>query len=233
MKTISVFLLAFCLNVQAAPDKVTLVDGTVLDHVSSVQVENGEVRVHHSGGIGRYAMSKISSTSQKELGFQEVQNDPGVEELQAMKRLETTDGKVYEDIRSVHIKPSFISFLYKEGAASVRFEKLSKEIQSKCGYNKELADKFDDEKKLAEEAIAKSEHNQEVKQYKAARNAAEIRRREGIVARLEMTSIGSNRYWLKDTRERALSDALTLRSLIDSGLSDAEARYYLNQAKFR
>lgn len=216
-----------CLGV---PDTLEMTDGSKLEKVTDAVMEAGKVKVTHAGGIGRIAPEKFTAESRKALGLAGGENQPAP--VPEITRLETTKGEVYEGIRSLRVKPSFISFVYKDGSASVRFEKLSEKMRADFSYNKEIADEFDKERDDAEKAMAKIELAMEKAKLRAEAKVALRKRREQAFWELQFTSFGTN-YWLSGPRMRDLSDGISLRALREGGFSAEESVYYLNQAKYR
>lgn len=220
-------VIAPCLGV---PETLELADGRKLEHVTAAVMEDGKVKVTHSAGIGRIAPEDFKAASRMALGLAGGEDAPAP--VPEITRLETLKGEVYEEIRSVRVKPSFISFVHKNGAKSVRFEDVSEAVRLQFGYNKEIAAAFDRERSKAEKAMAKMELAMERAKAKAEANQALLKRRETAFWELQMTSFGTN-YWLSDSRLRGLADAVRLKALQDGGYSPEESAYYLYQAKYR
>jgi len=65
-----------------------------------------------------------------------------------MDQLVTVDGKTYDAVTIRKVEPDGLSILHAAGTAKVPFEKLSADLQTKYGYNKEAA--AEHRKQLAE-----------------------------------------------------------------------------------
>ena len=219
------------ISAYALPERIELIDGRVLENVTEAGVEGGKVKVKHSAGVSRHAISSLTPASLTALGIETKSSSPSP--AVNLTRLETTDGKVYEELRSLRIKPSFISFVHKTGASSVRFDKLPEAIRTQCGYNPEVAKIFDRERAAQEKAIAEAEAAYEKKRNDAIASAEDRKRRQQAIWELECTTYGSLDYWSSSPRLRALQDAMAARRLRDSGYSDYDAARVMQRMKFR
>lgn len=217
--------------VMAEPDRITLNDGRILENVTAAEFEDDKVKISHSGGTGRVAINLIAPASLVELGL--PAEKLAVVSPPVLQRVETLDGKIYEGIRSVRVKPSFISFVHRDGSTSVRLENLNASIQKECGYDKAVADIFDAERTAAETAMAKAEQETADSAARIAYSKEQRRRRSMALYNLQFTNYGSNSYWLTTPQHRGLIDAMMARSLSEAGFSAGEAARHLNNAKFR
>lgn len=219
-------LLAFisfgCLTAMAVPETIQLEDGRVLEKVTAATVEDGKVKVSHSGGVSRHEVATLKADSRKALGLDA--GDSSERPQPELTRIETTDGKVYEDVRSVKATPSFLSFVHREGASSVRFEQLPISIQTAFGYDEAAAKAFDEDRAAAEDAMVKAEvaaaaTEQQIAQRKAARSEARERVYfQSMMQEIEWSAGPNTRWggggnWCRDARGRFLNRA-------------ADARYY-------
>lgn len=220
------------LTAWGVPEKIELVDGRTLEKVTAVDMEDDKIRITHESGISRLSLEKITATSLRAIGvqtFAAALENP----LASVTRLETLDGKIYEGVRNVKIKPSFISFGHDGGAVSVRFENLGEPIRQLCRYDKQVADEFDKAKAAAEAAMAKAEMDQERKVARAQMAADQRQRRQQAIWELEMLSYGDEHYWGSGQRGRMLQDAIMQRNLQQSGFSSYEASQLMNRKRFR
>jgi len=179
----------------------------------------------------RVPPADFTAASRKALGIRVI--DPAAPPPPEIKRLVTLKGKSYEEIRSVRVKPSFMSFVHRDGSASVRFEEVSEDLRKQFSYDKAVADAFDKAREQAETAMRLAEENAAKKAAKAAYSAAIRKSRAQALDALYFTNYGSNRYWLADTRQRDLIDAMMAKSLYEAGFSPDEVQYQLNRARFR
>lgn len=60
-----------------------------------------------------------------------------------LNRIELADGKTFEGVRQIRVTPSRISFLHKDGAASVKITDLPEDIRAKLAYDPEAAAKHE------------------------------------------------------------------------------------------
>jgi hypothetical protein len=215
----------------ATPEKIELADGRILEGVSSVEMENDKVRIVHASGVSRIEPKKISSASLKEILSGELGSFANP--LADLKRVETLDGKIYEGVRNVKIKPSFISFLHDGGAASVRLENVNAELRALCGYDEETAKEFDRARKQAETSLAKAELEHEQKMERKALAEEQRQRRQRAIWEFEALSYGDERYWSSGQRGRMLYDAMMMNHLQRSGFSPAEATHMMDNKRFR
>lgn len=220
--------LSSCLGV---PETLELIDGRKLEAVTSARMEDEKVRVAHSGGVMRIFPADFTAASRKALGI--ASSDPAAVRTPEIKQLVTLDGKTYEDIRSVRVKPSFISFVHRDGSASVRFEAVSEGLRKLFHYDKAAADTFDKAREQAETAMLIAERNETARVERIAYTAEVRKRREQSLNELYFTNYGSDRYWMGSQRERDLMDALAAKSLSQGGYSPQEAAYQLNRVRFR
>lgn len=65
-----------------------------------------------------------------------------------IERIETIDGRVYEEVSGVRASPAKLSFTHRDGVASVPFEQLPPSIRARFGYD---PDKASAQRKLDEE----------------------------------------------------------------------------------
>ena len=228
-------LLGIFLTVTAwgIPEKIELVDGRTLEKVTAVQMEGGKIRILHSAGVSRLEPEKVTAASLKEIGGEFAGVEVATKPVLALTRLETLDGKIYEGLRNVRMKPSFIQFLHESGATSVRFDNLPEAIRQQCGYDKALADEFDKAKAQAEAAMAKAEY-EFAKNQARAQMAAEIRqRRQRAIWELEVLSYGDDRYWGSGQRGRMLQDMMVQRHLQEAGFNPSEAAVLMDRKRFQ
>lgn len=216
---------------EKVPSSIALTDGSSLKGVTAVTQEDGKLRIVHEGGISRHALSDVAPSSQVELGL--AKKDPDLEAVLKLARIETLEGKVYEEVRTVRIKPSHISFVHRDGASSVKFENLPEDLRRKCRFDPAIAAEYERLRTEQEAIIAKAEALvAKMKQLKA-QEAAERKRRQQALWAMEYTSYGSNSYWSGSIRERQLQDAMAARHFRDSGYSAEEAALLMNYYRFR
>jgi molecular chaperone DnaK (HSP70) len=214
------------------PEKIELVDGRTLEQVTAVDAEGGKLRILHSSGVSRLEPEKITAASLQAIGG-EFSGTAAAKPAVSLTRLETLDGKVYEGLRNVRIKPSFIQFSHDGGATSVRFDNLPEEVRQQYGYDKALADEFDKAKSKAEAAIAKAEHDLAIKQARAQMAAETKQRRQRAIWELEMLSYGDDRYWGSGQRGRMMQDMMVQRHLQEAGFNSGEAAVLMDRKRFR
>lgn len=210
---------------------IELNNGRKIEGVTAAVIEQGKMKITHAGGISRIGLEEITPYSQRAIGIpmKEVKAT-GVPEC---TWIETLDGKVYEDVRALRVKPSFISFIHKNGASSVRFENLSEEFRKSCGYSAETAKQFDRERAEAEWATAKAEDDLSRAESQAAMKAEARQMRDDAIQSLQYMNYGSNSYWSGDSRTRQLQDAAAAAYLRKAGVPVGQINGYINGVKFR
>lgn len=213
------------------PEVITLLDGSELKGVTEVTSDGDKLRIVHAGGVSRHLPQDLSPESQVELGLPGGNAEKA--EVIRLERIETTEGKVYEQVRSVRVKPSHISFVHRDGASAVKFDSLSEEIRKKCGYDPAVAAEYERLRAEQEAMIAKAELLiARMKQIRRERAEAANRRQRALWA-MEFTTYGSNRYWASDIRTRQLQDAMAARHFQNSGYTPEEAMMLMNYYRFR
>jgi len=213
------------------PPTITLRDGRVLEGVTAMAIDAEKVKITHSGGISRHDPKSINPDSQKALGLEVTEQESA--KMQKVTVIKTLDGTIYEGVRAVRIKPSFVSFVYRDGAKSLRFEVLDELTRKQCGYDPALAAEFDKQREKAEVDMAKLEAQMAATAAKASIDAEYAQMRQQALMRLEFVNFGSSNYWGGSSASRGLRDAAMTRSLQNSGFSSGEANFYINRAKFR
>ena len=91
------------------PPTITLRDGRVLEGVTAMAIDAEKVKITHSGGISRHDPKSINPDSQKALGLEVTEQESA--KMQKVTVIKTLDGTIYEGVRAVRIKPSFVSFV--------------------------------------------------------------------------------------------------------------------------
>lgn len=75
---------------------------------------------------------------------------------QEITRLKTIAGRVYEEIRSVKVTPAGLSFVHRDGSASVSFEDMPEEIRARFAYDPAAAAEYRAKQAVGDAAAEKS-----------------------------------------------------------------------------
>lgn len=239
----------------AVPTIIRLEDGRTLEGVTAANMDDGKVRVKHSGGVSRHAVSDVSLASRRDLGLLPKDKPaPIIPELvsvpdgKPIPMLWTVTGKHFQNVRAVKIlNPSEISFTHDGGILTLRMDQLEREIRPNYSYDKAKSAEYDaqvaaiaadkaaldaERSRLAAEIAQKEEllaaklaQRQRVDEQAAAKREA--------VQMLYRTTYGTESYWEKSARERQLYDAMTAAWLRKGGLSEGEIRNTMRQAQLR
>ena len=140
---------------------------------------------------------------------------------QEITRLETTGGRVYEEIRSVKVTPSGIRFLHRDGAASVRFEDMPEATRARFPWDPAAAAAFDAKQAAAEKASAVEAGKME---------AAESRRREAW-RYLAGHAYKDDSFVSERGPDRLVRDRQSLSRLMAAGYDSAGAAVALAEIK--
>lgn len=228
----SLLCLAAVATAAEVPSVIHTRDGKVYEGVVSVAKEDGGIiAISHGSGVKRLQPGELAPEAQKALGLPVTGEREAA--LSAMGKIETLDGKSYEQIRSVRLKPSFISFVHRDGATSVRFEKLPDSIRILCGYDPAVAAAFDKALAEHEKAMAEAEADAEKRIARATEKAENRKKREQALMMLQYTNYGDLNYWGGSIQARALQDAVVARTLQEGGYSPAESAVIMDRLRFR
>lgn len=140
-----------------------------------------------------------------------AQDEPAPVEL---SRLETMDGKVYEELANVKVTASRISFRHSGGLASVKIVRLSEDLRAALGYDPAAAVEEERKERAAEAAhyaaVAKMAENEKSKKTKM-----EVSERAGTMGAVKISRAVSDytryealfRMLAKEQRERDFRNA--------------------------
>lgn len=139
---------------------------------------------------------------------------------ESLPRLETVDGKVYENLQDIKVTVSRVSFRHESGLASVLLVKLPEDMQKVFGYDVAVAADA-----LAAERAAKARYltaAAAVESDKATKKAA---------AKKRLDFIGSAGYEAGGGAYRIRVDSRTVFALMEAGYSENEAREKVEERK--
>ncbi len=118
------------------PASVKLVDGQILEGVSSVEIQpDGRLNVVHSGGVGRYAAKDLSDESRVAFGMVAETEEKRPDVMRGETVLKTLSGKEYVGVKDVKVTEAYLSFSHESGFARVLLSDLPEEMQKRCGYD--------------------------------------------------------------------------------------------------
>lgn len=142
------------------------------------------------------------------------------EPVATMERLVTRQGRAFESVRVMKVTATEMRIVHKDGAASVRLEDLSPEMQAKFHYDPaaaatvdarhaEIRDKAWQAMRVKEAALMKA------KEKRAAKRAAALKW-------LKDNKYGGRDYWLGGSNWRVRMDVQARSKLDDAGFSKEE-----------
>ncbi len=142
------------------------------------------------------------------------------EPVETLPRLETVQGRAFEEVRVMKVTENELRIVHKEGAASVRLADLSPEMQSRFRYDPEAgaaADAKAAEIRAAQVAAAHAEDAKGVaaKDERAAKRAAALKY-------LKDRKYGGRSYWIASTM-RTREDGWAKAKLKEAGFSKEES----------
>ena len=145
----------------------------------------------------------------------------------------TKDGRAFEDLRSIQWRPSFFSFVHRDGAASVRSDELPEAMRKGLGSNEEVAKVYDQGSAAATAALARMEAEMAKQEADAVARKERALRRADAIRDLEYMNYESAEYWSQSPFERQLADTITTKMMLEAGISAEDATYSIHQAKLR
>lgn len=232
MKTILLLLVGVCSCAFAEPERVRLVDGSVLEGVRALVIlPDGSIKLTHSGGITKHKAVELVKESRDELGI--AMQEKRVMDGAADREILEEAGKFYKGVRSARLSPCSISVTHEGGVSKLSWEQMPAEIREKYAYDAEAGRAYQKEMDV-KAAMQRREIDKVIAKAKAdAKEKWLMENRSRTLAELEFTSYGSLDYWGSGINGRKLQDLMVAKALAEAGFSPEEARMYMNRLRFR
>ena len=142
---------------------------------------------------------------------------------ETLPRLETVDGKVYENVKYIKVTASRVSFQHESGLASVLMVKLPADMQKLFGYDAKAAAAL-----LEAERKAEASYHAAVAVDQAKVDAAKDKKSQALK---QLDFVGSEGYKLGDNTYRVRVDSRIIFALMEAGYTEEEARKLVKERK--
>lgn len=163
--------------------RLETIDGRVYENLQDIKVAESKLSFRHDSGLASVELAKLPENMQKLFDFKPEVKAVVIEKL---PRLETIDGKVYENLHDIRVTNSRINFQHDAGLASVLLIKLPEDLQKLCGYDPKRATTA-----LAAEREAEAGHYAAINKAEAGKEAEAARveaiKTQGILRSIELS----------------------------------------------
>jgi len=208
------------------PESLETIEGKLYQGIREIDYSGEKIRIIHEGGIAVIRQDLLTEESQKSLGL--TPKLTAAHAYPKLSEIETLDGRKFTGITKLKPTPVDLNIMHDAGVITVEFSDLPQSVRESFGYEKEKAEAY---RKLVAEQRAEFERRQI---GLAAKINAEQKKKEkqGAIASLHYSTLGTPSYWAKSRTVRALEDEAWIAYLMKAGFSHEVADHFVKKVKF-